>query len=437
MFSQVKIFLMTITTCVFVSLIIGCSPPTTIDRDTTHEILTTPSEAYPGHQTETESDITIIVSLTATDAYSATIVAPTTKAAPMSTPIPEPTPTREPEALGGILFINSFDEGLLRVSLETGEIKSLVPKEEDWLLWRFAVSPRQEKVAYWIHTSQTSELWLSSLTEWSPELLLRLSDLEHDAANLWWLSNDYLLLEPGVSDQRYNLFVPAHAYIINVHQKQIEVEDTGFAFGCLLAPSPETEEVATWCPAKESWTDVQSYYTSPVSYYAVIEEAGFLWTTTEPPVEILAQLETPDDNWAWSHDRSLVAFPLYDTSEKRDILYYAEQDTISQYALRDTASKYMYFNDHLPWSRDNQYLAFIGECAVRDCYRIMDAINQKIIWTSEMIPNAQHVRSIMWSYNGQYITLLTDEGVFIVQVETGNVIKQLVIPSGYVLAWLP
>jgi hypothetical protein len=437
---QARGFLMTITTCLLVCLIIGCSPSTHFDGDTAQTVSVTPTDAYSPRATETEPNTVIMpVSPTAIDDHNVTPVSPTVvaEAISTSTPTPGPTPIMEPETPGGTLFISSFDKGFLQLSLATGKVESLVPKAENWLLWRIAVSPNQEKVAYWIHTSPTSELWLSDLMEWSPELLLSLSDFEHDAANLWWLSNDYLLLEPGVINQGYNLFVPARAYIVDVHQKQVKIEDSGFAFGCLLAPSPETEEVATWCPAKESWTNVQSYYTASASYYVVVEEAGFLWTTTESPSRILTQLRTPGDNWAWSHDRSLVAFPQYDADAERGILYYTERDAIRLYVLEDRASKSIRFNDHLPWSPDNRYLAYVGECPVRDCYRIMDVINQKITWTSRAIPDVQHIRSIIWSSDGQYIALLADEGLYIVQVETSSVIQQLSIPSGYVLAWLP
>lgn len=433
---QVKNFLMRITVSVLVSLVIGCSPSTDVGGDTFQTGPVTPSQTYPGQQAEIESNTaTISVLPTVTDDHSVTIVAPTatTKATQTSTPTPELTPTREPEAPGGTLFIKSFDEGFLRVSLETGEVETLVPKEEDWLLWRFAVSPDQRRVAYWIHTSQTSELWLSSLTEWSPEVLLSLSDLEHDAANLWWPSNDYLLLEPGISDHRYNLFVPAHAYIINVHQKQVEVEDTGFAFGCLLAPSPRTEEVATWCPAKESWIDVQSYYTAPTSYYAVIEEAGFLWTTTEPPVVILAQLKTPDNTWAWSHDRSLVAFPLYDSEKGRDLLHFVERSTLASFLIDQQDVRYY---SALDWSPDNRYITYFGTCATYACNLITDLASREVIWTSQVIPGLQNGTYLAWAHDSRHIALQF-EGITILDLRTNEIVRQLKIPSAHVLAWLP
>ena len=270
-------------------------------------------------------------------------------------------------------------------------------------------------------------------------MLLSFADLEHDALNLWSLSNDYLLLEPGSTDERYNLFVPVLAYIIDMRLKQVEVEDTGFAFGCLLAPSPKTNEVATWCPAKAEWGDVQSYYTTTASYYAVVEEEGFLWTTTELPVAILTQLRSPADNWAWSGDRSMVAFPWYDAKEEQDILVFSYnrpgRDPLGPFVNIET--KNIYFNDEWPWSPDNRYLAIKGECSVRDCYYVLDMSRKQTVWRSELIPGAQHPRSLTWSYDSQHFVLSADEGMFIVRIETGDTVKQLTIPPGNPLVWIP
>lgn len=402
---QVKNSLIIIMICILVSLVFGCRP-------------------HSEEQAETELSADVIL-------VSPAVVAEETL---VSTSRPLPVPTVEPDTPSGNLFIISSDQGFLRVILETGETEPLVSKDDAWLLWRFAISPNQEKVAYWIQTSQTSELWLSDLISWSPELLLSTSELEHhDAVNLWWLSNDYLLLEPGTIDQRFNLFVPADASIINVHQKQVEIEDTGFAFNCLLARSPRTDELATWCPAKENWSDVQSYYTAPVSYYAVIEEAGFLWTTIEPPVEILTQLKTPDDNWAWSRDRSFVSFPLYDAEQNMDVLHFVERSTLASFQIEQQSVRHI---SDLDWSPDGQYLAYLGTCATYACNLIIDLASREIIWSSQMIQGLQNGTYLAWSHDSQFVALQF-EGITIVDLRTNKIIQQLKIPSANVLAWLP
>lgn len=452
-----KNLLIIITCCGLTSLVIGCHPSNSFNREITPEVSVSVGDVYlsnelPTQQTETDlKTLTILVSPTATDSHLISVVSPTavTKVTPTRTLMPESTPKQtptpdlapmiKPETLKGTLFIAAYSEGFLKATLNTNEVETLVPVAEEWLLWRFAVSPNQEKVAYWVHTSHTSELWLSSLIEWSPELLLSFSSLEHNALNLWWLSNDYLLLEPGTSDEPLNLFVPLHAYIINIRQRQIEVEDSGFTFGCLLAPSPKTNEVATWCPAKGTWTDVQSYYTNPASYYVVVEEDGFLWTTTNPPVGILTQLRVPADNWAWSGERSLVAFPQYNAKEERGILLFSYtepgRDSLDPFVNMET--RYMYFNDEWAWSPDKKHLAIKGECSVHDCYYVIDVNRQQTVWKSELIPSAQHLRSLAWSYDSQHFALSTDEGMFIVEIATGITIKQLTIPAGNPLVWMP
>ncbi|MCB8953820.1 MAG: hypothetical protein H6650_17575 [Ardenticatenales bacterium] len=439
---QVKNFLLVITIYLLVGLVVGCNPSPDVDRDTAKGIQAAPNEANPGtppppsRPTDIEPiTATVSVLLTATNDHIATsaLLAMVAGATATETPTPEPTPAIEPETPGGSLFISSFDEGLLRVAMETSEVERLVPKEEDWLVWGFAVSPDEETVAYWIHTPQKSELWLSNLVEWSPELILSFSDLEHDTFILWWISNDYLLLEPSIISQRYNDFSPVRAYIINRHQKQVEVEDTGFAFGCLLAPSPKTSELATWCPAKENWIDIQSYYTAPVSYYVVMEETGFLWTTTRAPAKILAQLRTPNDRWEWSHNRNLVAFPLYDAEKGRSSLHLVERSTLASFVIDQPEVRYY---SMLDWAPNDLYIAYDGTCAAYACDLINSIISKEIIWTSQMVPGLQSGSYLAWSYDSQYVALQF-EGITIVNIQDNEVVQRLDIPSAFVLVWLP
>lgn len=440
---QIKRILLIMAICFFMNLTMGCNQLVDLTQDATREKSAIPGKIDPDYQLPGQltnaklATATISVPPMATSDHIATNVLATAvvkaTVTRTSTPTPESTPTMELETHGGALFINSFDEGLLRVNLETGEVESLVPKEEDWLVWGFAVSPDRETMAYWIHTQQKSELWLSNLIEWSPKLILSFSDLEHDTFILWWISNDYLLLEPSITDQRYNDFLPVRAYIINVHQKQVEIEDTGFAFGCLLAPSTETGELATWCPAKGNWTDIQSYYTAPASYYVIIEEAGFLWTTTKAPTEVLVQLRTPDDRWEWSHDRNLVAFPLYDAENSRDKLYFFERSTGLSFIVDQQEVRHY---SALDWSPDDQYIAYFGTCATYACNLVTDVVSKETAWTSQMIPGLQNGTYLAWSYDSQYVAL-EFEGITIVNVHTNDIVQRLDIPSASVLAWLP
>lgn len=420
--------------------LIGCNPPLVTDGNTdinsSETVRATPSAFVEDINSSLPTPPLPMVPAISTTEPIVSISPPASiQATFSSTPTLEVTPTAKVATLTGNLWINSFDDGLVSVSVEMGEIKEVVPKAQDWLLERFAVSPDNQRVAYWIHTAEKSELWLSDLLNWNPELILTVPDLEHNAGNLWWVSNDYLLLEPA--EYTHPFYLPVHAYIINLNSKQVEVESRSFGFGCLLARSPQTSDIVTWCPANEDWQDAESFWRVTPRYYVVIEEGGFLWTTEDPPQEILAELNTNQDNWGWSSDRNKVAFPLYDNVEKRDFLYIIQNDMISPVRLRDSASWYSYFRNSGPWSPNNRYLAYIGDCSGQECYRIMDVESQEVVWTSQMIPGAEHLRSVTWSEDSEYIALLTDEGLFIVHLETNEVVQQLAVPSGYVLAWLP
>ena len=357
----------------------------------------------------------------------------TIKPVPTTSQTLEPTlGTKEPD---GTLFLVSFAGDLLRVSIETDEIEPVLSKEEGWLLSQFAVSPDTQRIAYWIAMEEKSELWISELKNWSPEIVLTVSNLEYNAANLWWINNNYLLLEVG--NYNHPVYLPTHAYIIDMSEKKIAIEDESLALGCLLARSPRTNMLATWCPAKTNWTNPESYYSTLPSYYAVIEEDNSFWITTGTPEEPIAEILTPQNNWIWSPDRSLVAFPIYESDLQRDVFYFVTKDATVLNPLKDPTTGNLYFNDWLPWSPNNQYLAYKGECSVAECYHVVDRESGQVVWTSERISEAHHARSLLWSYDGQYIVLLADEGSFIVKVSTWSLTKQLELPPGRILVWAP
>lgn len=419
---------------IFLLWVVGCGPSLVTEENTDDRsseiVLATPAASVEDGDTSLSTSLPHLLPTVLTTATVISI-SPTVTAQAISTDVPVTTDTVVP---GGTLWIDSFDAGLLSVSVETGEIKQVVPKTSAWLLTRFAVSPDKQRMAYWIHTTEKSELWVSDLVDWMPELIFTVPDLDPNAGTLWWISNDYLSLEPGSYTPPF--YLPLHAYIINMNSKQVEMESRSFNFGCLLARSPQTDEIATWCPARENWNDAESFWRADPSYYVVIEEEGFLWTTEDPPQEKLAELKTNQDNWGWSSDRQKVAFPLYDELDQRVLLHVVERRLTSSVRLKDPASWYSYFRDTAPWSPNTRYLAYIGDCSGQECYRIMDVESQEVVWTSQNVPEAQHLRGLVWSDDSEYVSLLTDKEVFIIYLHNNEVVKQLPAPSGYVLTWL-
>ncbi|MCA9945589.1 MAG: hypothetical protein KC449_19035, partial [Anaerolineales bacterium] len=129
----------------------------------------------------------------------------------------------------------------------------------------------------------------------------------------------------------------------------------------------------------------------------------------------------------------------YDAKEEQDILVFSYnrpgRDPLGPFVNIET--KNIYFNDEWPWSPDNRYLAIKGECSVRDCYYVLDMSRKQTVWRSELIPGVQHPRSLTWSYDSQHFVLSADEGMFIVRIETGDTVKQLTIPPGNPLVWIP
>jgi hypothetical protein len=86
---------------------------------------------------------------------------------------------------------------------------------------------------------------VTKLTEWSPELVFTVSGIEHEWNGLWWLNDQYLVFEPGYWNQGVHFFIPVRSYLINVPQQKVELETGSLIFGCSLALSPQSEQIAT------------------------------------------------------------------------------------------------------------------------------------------------------------------------------------------------
>jgi hypothetical protein len=168
-----------------------------------------------------------------------------------------PTPTQT-LALDGYLYMHT-PTGIARFSLVTKEIEDLLMIEPDKDRLVFDLSPDRQQLAYWLHTEDRSELWVTKLIEWSPELVFTVSGIEHEWNGLWWLNDQYLLFEPGYEDRGIGHFIPVRSYLINVPQQSVIIETGSLIFGCSLALSPQSEQIATWCPAIEGWSDSQEY----------------------------------------------------------------------------------------------------------------------------------------------------------------------------------
>lgn len=323
--------------------------------------------------------------------------------------------------------------GMSRFSLATEEIEILVSTEPDWDSLGLTLSPDRQQLAYWLHMEEHSELWITELNQWSPELVFAVSGIEHEWIGLWWLNEHYLLLEPGYIDQRYNFFIPVKAYLINIPRQRIEVETDSLIFGCSLAVSPQSNHLATWCPAIEDWADPQSYFTTPPSFYVVLEAEGEYWLSDLAPAEMFIEFRSlPEDIWSWSYQGTYAVFSTYDEVAKESTLYYIDAQGQSLIAVEDDSRSY----HSLDWSPDQKYLSFAGHCSIKGCNKVFDIGQQQVVWTSEGLPGAENGTYLNWSYDSNYI-IVQSEGLTIIDISTGERIRNLNDLEGNVIVWAP
>ncbi len=341
------------------------------------------------------------------------------------------TPTQAIALRGNIFFRSSI--GISRFSLETEEVVNLLMVEPDWDDLGFALSPDRQHLAYWLHKEDRSELWITELTQWSPELVFTISGIEHEWIGLWWMNDQYLLFEPGHFDQSTNFFIPVKSYLINILQQSVELETGSLIFGCSLSVSPQSNQTAIWCPAIAEWTDPQSYFTSLPSYYVVIESNGEYWLSELTPTEVLVEFRgSPEDIWSWSYQEDLVAFSAYDEVTKTRTLYYINVQSQSLFTIGDDSRWY----HSLDWSPDQQYISYVGKCSGRGCNKVFDIGLQRVVWTSVGLPSAENSTYLNWSPDSKYI-VVQSEGITIIDIKTGKKIRNFKDIRGGVIAWTP
>ena len=367
---------------------------------------------------------------------------PTIEASPSATiPIPDneleaevesdlvsitPTPVIAPD---GHLYLSTLT-GISRFSLLTEEIEDLVTKEPDWDI-SFDLSPDRQQLAYWLHGEERSELWVTKLTEWSPELIFTVSGIDHEWNSLWWINDQYLLFEPGYWDQRNHFFIPVRSYLINVPEQSVEIETGSLIFGCSLALSPQSEQIATWCPAIEGWSDPQEYFLHPPLYYVVLEGNGEYWLSEPAPTEPFVEFRgLPEQLWRWSYQGEYAAFSTYDAVARVSTLYYIDAQGQSLIAVED--DPYHAWD----WSPDQRYISFVGRCPPRSCNKVFDRESQQVVWTSRGLPGVTNAISLGWSYDSKYIVVSAD-GTMIIDIETGERIRHFKDLKWAVIAWSP
>ncbi|HRQ42669.1 MAG TPA: hypothetical protein PLD25_32550 [Chloroflexota bacterium] len=401
------------------AIFISCTPSIGSSGSTVESTIQTP------HVTEVLSGTTVQKTSTPKATPSPLLPHPTIEIS-TSTPtvsrtatvVPTMVASVTPYPVHGDLFIfgaySPFEPRYIySLSLETSQIRYILKQEDDWQNLNAWFSPTGALATYWVETADHSELWLTPLEFWSPELVLTVPETGYNTYYVEWLAVDKYLFF-----QTYREILgarePVNSYLINTVSKQI-VSPPGWKGNCnIVAFSPRTNQIATWCLIEnEQDTSVT---------YAVVEENDELWFSNDRPEQIVKERGTIGEFWSWSHDRQYFVFSDY--AEPRDLLNMTNARTETTIHLDDGHSDHY---DVVSLSPNNRYLAYFGNCANGEyCQLIIEIETEEVIWTSQEVtpPNRGTPLALVWSPDSRYFALWVSPEVLVIEVETGEIVMR-------------
>lgn len=353
-----------------------------------------------------------------------------TTPSPTSVPtkLPTPTSTPTPDPISGSLLIAG--EGFLQVSLESGEQSFLLENQADWLNWRASFSPGNEQVVYWVKTDEASELWTIPLSSWAPERLLYLPGTDYVNVRYYWLNTDrHLFVQFYVIDDMTGVLeVPVASYILDSSEKTVLSRPGWYGICTVLAVSPQTNHLSTWCPMEDE--------PSGQLPYLVVELDESVWISEAAPQIVLSERENWVDinsMWEWTGDGKYVVYGIYD-GELKETLYYSPTDRNEPVVLSDGRTDGF---GAISLSPDGSYIAYEGICPNGiGCQLVMQTATQDIVWTSQRIPNISTGSSLTWSPDSRFFAKVKSFGVVIVDVALQETVLQLDTLTIGEMVWL-
>ncbi|HNB54897.1 MAG TPA: hypothetical protein PK530_23310, partial [Anaerolineales bacterium] len=303
-----------------------------------------------------------------------------------------------------------------------------------------------DKMAYWISGVQSS-LWLSDLEGQQRQMIFldaeqkytafEISSYPYNEVDLIWTPDDLHLLVDFLDEDLQD-------FIYHLQSNTLE----NWNYECnQLALSPKSAKVALWCQAQSG------------DGFAVIEWGGEIWTSEEPPKNILAErTQKKPPIWGWSSDGGKIAF--WDPFDPRGLLHIVDSKgidlgiySVSAYWLSD--EKIQTVKHPIQWSRDGSRLLVYGLGSESSpcppwwdfwgsqnyfltvpCFQVVDVSTGEIVWTMfdsmGQIVNEQnsfllsiHFARAAISANGKYLIISGASGgqrlSFIVDVMSASI----------------
>lgn len=417
---------------VWLLLFVSCAPSQAVDEplattETPAEnfgttIPTIQKSATPA-TTRTPSPSVTLTPLPAKTAQPVSVATPTsTRVAPLPTTSPTPYP------LQGTLLIAG--EGFYELPLATGEPTYLLERQNDWITWRPTYSPANERVVYWVKTTEATELWTTSVNSWAPERLLYLPGTDYVGVGYFWLNtNRHLVVLFSVLDDVTGVTTRVSAsYIFDLVEKKPVSPADWQGFCTVLAVSPRTGHLSSWCSIEDELSGQLTYL--------VVELDESVWISEEPPQVVLTERENWNDYsqmWIWSGDGKYVAYTIVDIvdGEVEDTLYYSRTDRRDEPVTLSDGSTKLFGVISLSW--DGQYITYPGRCQDGSgCRVVMQTATQDVVWTSRRAGG-----DLYWSPDNRFFAQYDFPGIVIVDISTQEIVLRFDnLPAAGEIVWL-
>ncbi len=308
------------------------------------------------------------------------------------------TPSLDNEEATGRLFVFQTS-GIYQINLPEKEMTPLFETEKGYKNWGARFAQNKKLLAYWIRQDDETELWFTSLSDWQPELLFIVDDLEYDFATpLWGVNDRYLFFKLSVTDDSGPLedIKTVGTYIVDT--KTMDLVGTSYWPGdcSILAPSSHSEQLALWCHQSDDQNQE----------YLVLEPAQSPWFTKESPV-ILFDKCLIYAMCDWSQDGELVVYINMD--KHPDEMFYSSVPHPEPIQISDDVSDIYSFP---LWSPNNQYLFYAGDCVNGGAQNptVLNVLDEKITWCVADTSNRgefglMSTPTVTWSPNSNFIAI--------------------------------